>query len=329
VTNDCTVEKLGELLNENPNGLLAFRDELTGFLRSLDKDGQEGARAFYLEAWNGTGRFTYDRIGRGTIDIEAACVSILGGIQPGPLLAYLRSAVAGGVADDGLIQRFQLSVWPDVSKEWRNVDEWPDAVAKNNANAVFARLSNLNPVAVGAEPDELERDGISFLRFDSEAQGLFDKWRAALEQKVRSGTEHPAIESHLAKYRSLVPAFALLSHLADGGVGPVARAALQRAIRWAGYLESHARRIYAAVIHPDIAAAKALAQKIIAGDVKDGFSLRDIYRHSWTGLSAREDAERAVTALCDFDWLNEVKEKTAGRSRTRYSINPKIHEGLC
>lgn len=329
VTNDCTVEKLGELLKENPNGLLAFRDELTGFLRSLDKDGQEGARAFYLEAWNGTGRFTYDRIGRGTIDIEAACVSILGGIQPGPLLAYLRSAVAGGGADDGLIQRFQLLVWPDVSKEWRNVDEWPDIDAKDNAYAVFTRLSDLNPAAVGAEHDKLERDGIPFLRFDSEAQRLFDEWRAALEQKVRSGTEHPAIESHLAKYRSLIPALALLSHLADGDVGPVGPAALERAIRWSRYLESHARRIYAAVIHPDIAAAKALTQRILAGHVKDGFSLRDIYRHGWTGLSAREDAERAVTALCDFDWLNEVKEKTAGRSRTRYFINPKIHEGSC
>lgn len=89
------------------------------------------------------------------------------------------------------------------------------AVAKNNAYAVFTRLSDLNPVAVCAERDKLEPDGIPFLRFDSEAHRLFHEWRAALEQKVRSGTEHPAIESHLAKYRSLVPALALLSYLAD------------------------------------------------------------------------------------------------------------------
>ena len=83
IVNDTTVEKLGETLAENPNGVLVFRDELTGLLKSLDKDGQEGAKAFYLEAWNGTGRMTYDRITRGTIDVEAMCVSILGGIQPG------------------------------------------------------------------------------------------------------------------------------------------------------------------------------------------------------------------------------------------------------
>jgi len=35
VVNDTTVEKLGELLNQNPNGLLLFRDELSGFLRLM------------------------------------------------------------------------------------------------------------------------------------------------------------------------------------------------------------------------------------------------------------------------------------------------------
>jgi 5S rRNA maturation endonuclease (ribonuclease M5) len=95
ITNDSTVEKMGELLNQNPNGLLLFRDEIMGWLRGLEKEGSETARAFYLEALNGTGRFTSDRIGRGTIDIEAACVSILGGIQPGPLTSYLGQSGMG------------------------------------------------------------------------------------------------------------------------------------------------------------------------------------------------------------------------------------------
>jgi hypothetical protein len=89
-----------------PTGLLLFRDELTGFLRTLDREGHESDRAFYLETWNGYNRFVYDRIGRGTLEIEAACLSILGGIQPGPLGYYLKGALEGGVKDDGFIQRF-------------------------------------------------------------------------------------------------------------------------------------------------------------------------------------------------------------------------------
>jgi putative DNA primase/helicase len=94
ILNDSTVEKLGELLNQNPNGLLLFRDELIGWLRTLDREGHENDRAFYLEAWNGNGSYTYDRIGRGTLHIKAACVSILGGIQPGPLNNYLQSLLS-------------------------------------------------------------------------------------------------------------------------------------------------------------------------------------------------------------------------------------------
>src|SRR5829696_1491731 len=44
-TEDTTVEKLCELLTENPNGLLVHRDELSGWLKSLDKHGREGDRA--------------------------------------------------------------------------------------------------------------------------------------------------------------------------------------------------------------------------------------------------------------------------------------------
>src|SRR2546426_1343824 len=56
------------------------------------------------EAWNGTGAYTYDRIGRGTLHIRAACLSVLGGLQPGPLERSLRE-VFGGRGDDGLLQR--------------------------------------------------------------------------------------------------------------------------------------------------------------------------------------------------------------------------------
>ena len=36
LVNDTTVEKLGELLNHHPNGLLLFRDELSGWLHTMD-----------------------------------------------------------------------------------------------------------------------------------------------------------------------------------------------------------------------------------------------------------------------------------------------------
>ena len=324
IVNDSTVEKLGELLNQNRNGLLAFRDELIGLLKSLDREGQEGARAFYLEAWNGTGHFTFDRIGRGTLDIEAACLSIIGGIQPGVIGQYLRAATHSGHGDDGLIQRFQMTVWPDVSRAWRNVDSWPDSAARDRAFATFLRLDLLTPEAVQAKSDGSDVEGIPYLRFAEDAQERFDDWRTTLETKIRAGDEHPALEAHLAKYRSLVPSLALLIHLADEGFGPVTLFSLERAIGWAMYLESHARRMYAHVSCADVLAARALAVRIQAGELPDGFALRDVYRHHWSGLSSRDEARQAVAVLVDHDWLFVEREGTEGAPRKTYRINPGV-----
>jgi putative DNA primase/helicase len=328
LVNDSTVEKLGEILNQNSNGVLSFRDELIGLLKSLDKEGQEGARSFYLEAWNGNGRYTYDRIGRGTIDIEATIVSLIGSIQPGPLRSYVRGAVAGNESADGLMQRFQLSVYPDISKSWRNVDRWPDTEAKSRAFEVVRALDRLNPLEVGAQTDNEGGDEIPFLRFAPEAQDRFDGWRAELEHRLRAGTEHPVMVAHLAKYRSLIPSLALLCHLAGGRSGPVGIDSLGRGIAWGFYLESHARRILSVAVAPDAAEAIELAKKIVARELPDEFALRDIYRNHWVGLSTHDEALRAVEVLVDMDWLVRVDELTTGRPRTRYVVNPRVERRI-
>jgi hypothetical protein len=53
------------------------------------------------------------------------------------------------------------------------------------------------------------------------------------------------------------------------------RATVQRAIRMAGYLETHARRIYASNLG-EVAAGKAILAHIRKGDLIDGFAPRDI-----------------------------------------------------
>jgi putative DNA primase/helicase len=140
---------------------------------------------------------------------------------------FLAPLVFGGHGDDGLLQRFQLAVWPDVGGRWRNVDRWPDADARTRVVEVFQRLNRLEPAALGAE--EPTPEALPFLRFEAEAQELFDAWRGALEQTLRAEEEHPVLLSHCAKYRSLMPSLALICQLIDavdaGTTGPVARAA--------------------------------------------------------------------------------------------------------
>ena len=319
LTSDSTVEKLGELLAGNPRGLLVFRDELTGLLRSLDREGQESARAFYLEGWNGTDGFVVDRIGRGTVDIPAVCLSVLGGIQPGPLGAYLSGAVAGGGGDDGLLQRFQLTVWPDLSGEWRDVDRFPDSQAKALAWSTFERLDRIDPHALGAE-----MDGLPCLRFDDAAQELFREWRGELERRLRAGEEHPALEAHLAKYRSLVPALALLRHLADHPEGgPVGEDACLAACAWAEYLEGHARRLYAPAVAGETHAARELLRHLIRGDLTGPFTLREVTRKGWRSLD-RTGALGALELLAEHGYLAVELRETGGRPSQVFHVNPGI-----
>lgn len=324
-TNDATIEKISELLNENPRGILLFRDELIGLLVSWDREGRESDRAFYLESWNGYGNFTTDRIGRGTIDTQNLCVSILGGIQPAKLLAYLHQAMSD-MQNDGLLQRMQILVYPDEPQNWKLVDEYPDTEAKNQAWQVFEKLAHMDFLEYGAELFEGEK--IPFFHFSDEGQSIFNEWIFDLEVKLR-GDEMPALIEHFAKYRSLMPALALIIHLtniADGKPGgPVSAEAAKMAAGWCEYLESHARRVYA--LSGDIAtrAAAELAKKIKAGKVQDGFTLRDIYRNGWHLLDKKEIVQEACRELVEANWLRQETVEIPGRQpKEAFRINPNI-----
>jgi len=255
---DATVEKLGMILAENERGVMVFRDEFAGFLKSLDKAGRENDRSFYLESWNGSGGYSYDRVGRGTLYIKSACVSLFGTIQPGRLQAYLSGALSGGEGDDGLIQRFQLIVYPEPRRGWKNVDRKPDREALDAAFEIFERLDMSTPESLGAKT---EFESLPFVRFDDDAQELFDEWREKLEHRLEVHDEHPAMEAHLAKFRSLMPSLALIFHLVDNESGPVGEPSTKRAIRWTSFLEAHARRVYASSVTPEGDAASKLSRK--------------------------------------------------------------------
>jgi putative DNA primase/helicase len=317
ITNNASYEALGELLIENPNGLLVEADELIGLLKQLDSNGQEVARSFYHIAADGDKPYTFDRIMRGKgLHIDALCLSIIGGIQPGILAEYVRQATGGGVGADGLLQRFGLMVYPDINPEWKEIDRYPDKAARESVKELVEKLDKLKPAEIGAEDDSY--GGIPFLRFDDAAQKVFSEWRGGLEQRLRSGEEHPAFVSHLSKYRKLIPSLALINHLCDTGHGAVSQDALLRAITFSEYLESHAKRIYSYATRPDIDAAKTLLKRLDNGKLKTPFKARDIYQKGWTGLETPSKAQSAIDLLMDYRHLNEEEIDTGGRPSTHY-----------
>lgn len=326
IANDTNIASLGVLLQQNPNGLLVYRDELVPLLKSLDQEERQSEKGFYLTGWNGESAYTFDRIGRGfNLTIPRVCLSILGSATPGRISEYLAQAIRGGRGDDGLIQRFGMLVWPDVPAEWRNVDRWPDKDARTASYQVFDRCDKLDWRSADAKRDrgpDGDEEGLPYLRFSIDAYDLFVEWRAELEKRIR-GDLHPALESHLAKYRKLVPGLALICHLADGA-GPVGVPALRRAIAWAKYLETHARRAYGSVTAAEAATAKTILAKLRSGALKPEFSSRDVLRPQWSGLTDRDAVHAGLRMLVDFENLFERKiDNTGGRAAKVFSVNPK------
>lgn len=314
-TTDPTIEMLHLLARDNPAGVGMVRDELTGFLAGLDRPGHESDRAFYLEGWNGDLPYIMDRIGRGSIRVEHLCVTIFGGIQPGRLRAYLGDVLRDGPSNDGLIQRFQTLIWPDIKPGWVYTDTRPNATALTAAEEVYRRITAMDP----GTPQRF--------RFDDQGQQLFEAWLTRLEMRLRNEDMSPVMQAHLSKYRSLMPAIALLLSLADGATSVVDFRHAQRAADWCEYLESHARRIYASHAPPEKLAAISLSKRF-RGMLKEGkhtISLRDIYRHEWYGLGTPEEARAALQVLNDAGWVvQERQEPRAGRPSESYRINPRI-----
>jgi hypothetical protein len=326
-TQDTTIEKLQDMMSENPQGIFIFRDELNGFLLKIKKDGHEEDEDFHNEGWAGDGSFTLDRIGRGTVRSELICESIFGTIQPTRIIPHIRQSQSA-TKNSGFIQRFQVMVFPD-SESWEYIDRAPNSEAIRRAFNCFKEMAKMN---FGTLKGCLTEDNkIPFMRFSKDAQELFIAWIHELQNKLTNTDDSPVLREHFGKYRSLMPSLALQFHLidiADGmTAGPVSLSAAKKAAAWCEYLESHSRRVYGMAEDMTARAAGILADRIQAGKLENNFTAREVQRKGWELLTEKDVINEALQDLVEANWLREIKlPKTTkgGPTKVEYEINPKI-----
>lgn len=326
-TSDVTVEKLGVLLNENPNGILLWRDELTGWLRTLDSPGREKDRSFFLEGWDGLSSFAFDRIGRGTTHVRNMTLSLFGTIQPSKIEPYLRGAM-DGTNDDGLIQRLQLLVYPDITPDYAYIDRIPKGVEM--ANMIFRRLFELKPQDVGAKLLTEDAGGHAFLQFDGKAQEFFIEWITDLERSIRGDEfECHSLTSHISKYRSLMPSLALIFHLIDRVSGKSQQTDIslenaQLAAMWCSFLSKHAEKLYGLALLSDFDLAREILKHITAGTLEKEFTARDVYSKNRKRLTKPEDVKKGLKILADYGYLDTIQLTTGGRPKEIYVVSEEL-----
>ncbi len=324
-TNETSVQSMTVLQNQNPKGILTFRDELTALLVKWDREDGADERAYFMEGWNGNGSYTDFKIGRGLTEAPNICISLLGGIQPDKLRRYLYQAQNGN--NDGLIQRIQLAVWPDEPKCWQLIDTIPNKTEKLRAYNIFKVMAELDFIKCGAV--QSENDDRPYFRFDNTAQLVFNEWLIELQTIKINEETNPLMTEHFGKFRSLMPSLSLIFHcidISDGKAhGSVSLMAAKLAVEWCRYLESHARRIYSMTESPEHSAAVRLADKIKAGALPTPFTAQTVYGKHWHGLKDRIEVEAACNVLLDENWLRmhrKPKPATGRPPMPEYQINP-------
>ncbi len=312
-TNDPTTEKLAALLSENPQGLLLFRDELSGWIERMTRSNQRGDKEFYLETWSGDSSYTVDRIERGTTHVDPLCLSVLGGIQPAKLKKYLQwyERYAG---HDGFLERFQVTFMPEASDQWTFIDRAPDLKARQDFEAIFCKL------------DKFSSDEPEIFRFSAKAQIIADNWRKELEQENHKKDLHPVLRGHFSKYRSLMPSLALVFELLENGENDrsVSETSVAKAIGWCSILKKHSYKLYGCLVEQKIGAAQILAERIKSGRFVDGIKLREIARKNWPLLRTSDQVEDACEILESCNWLRIERRKIAGGTSGIVHLNPHI-----
>ncbi len=115
---DATIERLIELMQSNPYGLIMVWDEISGLFKLFEREGRESERQTILSLISGDIGQMQDRVGRGHVFAEHVLLTIIGGIQPEVLREIMPKTLMKGSGEDGMLQRFPLIAFVDQPKDY-------------------------------------------------------------------------------------------------------------------------------------------------------------------------------------------------------------------
>jgi putative DNA primase/helicase len=327
-TNDVTASKLIQLLADNPNGFLLFRDELTGWLKSLEAEYDKSARAFILELWKGAIAYELARVDGREIQLESGTLSIVGGIQPSKLQRYVSEAYSFDNSD-GFLQRF-LFAYPDAYKQAQKPTASDyDAMRAGftEVNRVFQKLAkyDFHGKVVGYNGDVFHA-----VKFSPAAQIVIDQWKDEIDAEAQKlEIEDEAFSSFLIKLPKNCFAIALIFHCLENidqsdFPDEISDVTALKAISYTEVLISHARRVFALGENQIFALAQTVIGKLKKGELKQGFTAREFARKQWSGLKTLDTVKDVLGLLIDYGYLKEDLQQGNGRPTARYYFHPSL-----
>lgn len=329
ILNDVTIEAFMRAQARNPRGFMIFRDEMSGWLGSMERHSAEAERGAWLESYDG-GSYSIERVkdGNVTLRIPRMCAPILGGIQPERLLTI----TSADKADDGLQARF-LPFWPDVSPREMSYGV-PD---EGEMLAWFGHVAEMR-----MDVDEYDVPQPTIMKFERKAFDAFKAWSD--KRKLEELFVHSRLAAVYGKSEGQVARIAAIfevmwwacSGKAEDTDPPatVSVAAVKASIEFREtYIKHMQRRVFAHSIETlENTNARAIARWIVENDV-DEVNLRDMRRSGYvkgiSGATPTEVVEEAIAVLIRLRWLTAPEESRSdkrggGRPPKKYYVNSRV-----
>lgn len=326
----ATIEAFSEVLRSDRKAtqtaiaskVLCLQDEMSEWAGNLDRysSGKGGGdRGAYLRMYNG-GRYTIDRVARGSFAISNWSACFLTGCQPEPI-----QKIAKDAAEDGLLQRFMYIV-PGPPGE--GMDKAPDEQAMAAYAQTIRTLSTMRPLT---RMDGHDNEHLAFHRMAHPYREEIDRAAKAI---IMMPDTSGRIKATLGKWPGLFARLCLTFHMiehakADLGFRYVVSEETAEKVKdfMLDIVLPHLIRADAAMfLTPQTGHGRWIAGHILAHEL-DHINTRNI-KHAYRALRPPEmdrELHSTITGLVSVGWLDPIAPKNPLQPITSWRVNPQVH----
>jgi hypothetical protein len=287
MVSDTTVEAAADNLDKNPRGLLLIRDELSGWVQSMNayRGGKGSDRQFFLSVWSNS-PITVDRKNQDEpLWVDRPVLGICGTIQPDVVQALLHDAQWDDGFGDRILFGYPVTMNP---QEWTDTDVQDHIIEP--VDDVFQILYGLDNAE---EPEVVE--------LTVEGKSLWVQWYNNHQAELMEAPDN--LRGSWSKMPSQCARLILICHLLRWASeetpekNAVDQGSVVAGTALAEYFKSHAQRVYDVLQEDTAGRLRRLAVDWIERKKNPGVSPRTLQQAKIPGI---KDAKQSKTVLQDL-----------------------------
>lgn len=240
IHDDVTIESLLECHSSNPNGIGIYRDELSGWIKDMNKYRAGSDLETWLSCWSNQS-LAQSRKTTKSYYIPNGFIPVMGGIQP----SILSSHFTPENKENGFVDRMLLC-FPELEIEYFNEREMDPNLIKWYDDYIVGLFDFIKKDFY--RTNEYDQVSPRIIRFSPESKKEWVRIFTKITDMQRSESESEYMKSFLPKQKSYIARFALmlnvLNHYNHGtNINEITKEAILGAEKLSDYFISMSRKV--------------------------------------------------------------------------------------